>query len=68
MTADLKAELAECRKQAEIFLAQRDKAEAQVRKLRAALKDCRDAMYADNPADGWKEIVDAADAALGTKR
>lgn len=30
----------------------------------AALRDCRNAMYADNPADGWKEIIERADAAI----
>jgi hypothetical protein len=29
-----------------------------------ALRECRIAMWADNPADGWKEIIEAADAAL----
>lgn len=32
--------------------------------LLVALKDCRNAMYADNPADGWAEIISAADAAI----
>lgn len=32
--------------------------------LLEALKDCRNAMYADNPADGWAEIISAADAAI----
>jgi hypothetical protein len=32
--------------------------------LVAALRECRNAMYADNPADGWKDIIDRADAAL----
>jgi hypothetical protein len=32
--------------------------------LIAALEDCVNAMYADNPADGWKEIIDNARAAL----
>lgn len=32
--------------------------------LLAALKDCRNAMCADNPADGWLEIIQAADAAI----
>jgi hypothetical protein len=29
-----------------------------------ALMECRIAMWADNPADGWKEIIEGADAAL----
>jgi hypothetical protein len=29
-----------------------------------ALKDCRNALYADNSADGWKEIIDAADMVI----
>lgn len=29
-----------------------------------ALKECRNAMHADNPADGWAEIIVAADAAI----
>lgn len=32
--------------------------------LLAALKACREAMWADNPADGWKEIIDQAAAAI----
>ena len=32
--------------------------------LLEALKECRAAMYADNPADGWFEIIKSADAAI----
>lgn len=35
-----------------------------VEEMETALRDCADAMYADNPADGWKEIIDNARAAL----
>ena len=38
----------------------------QVGLLRAALTDCRDAMHEDNPASGWKEIIENANAALET--
>lgn len=36
----------------------------QVKQLRAALADCVNAMWADNPADGWKEIIEAGRKAL----
>lgn len=32
--------------------------------LRRALQNCRDAMYADDPSEGWGEIVAYADDAL----
>lgn len=33
-----------------------------------ALDDCVNAMYADNPADGWLEIIQAGRAALAQAR
>lgn len=36
--------------------------------LLEALEGCRNAMRADNPADGWKEIIEAADDALSAAR
>lgn len=50
-------ELGELRQQAE-------QAAERQRDVMAALRECRDAMYADNPADGWKEIIERADAIL----
>lgn len=38
--------------------------EGRVEELEGALQDCRDAMWADNPADGWKEIIENANATL----
>ncbi len=35
-----------------------------VNELAGALEGCRNAMRADNPADGWKEILERADAVL----
>lgn len=32
--------------------------------LVAALSDCVNAMYSDNPADGWLEIIQAGQSAL----
>ena len=33
-----------------------------------ALQECVDAMYSDNPADGWKEILDKARSVLARAR
>lgn len=32
--------------------------------LLAALVDCRNLMWADNPADGWADAIAAADAVI----
>ena len=36
--------------------------------LLAALEECRNLMYADNPADGWADAIAAADAAIAKAR
>lgn len=40
------------------------KGAAEIETLRIALRDCVCAMKADDPSAGWKEIIEAADAAL----
>lgn len=37
---------------------------ATMKEVREVVAEMRNAMWADNPADGWKEIIDRADALL----
>jgi len=46
----------------------RDDAVNSLPALVKALEDCRNAMWEDNPAAGWKEIIEAADAALASHK
>ncbi|MDO8534380.1 MAG: hypothetical protein Q7S17_06525 [Xanthobacteraceae bacterium] len=45
-----------------------EKAAAEVAELVEALENCIDAMCADNPAEGWKDTIDAGDAVLSRIR